>query len=77
MGRRAYPLSPEALAEAKRFMREGKRTKPRRDWPSTPSYRDLARHLRERGLTAGTVGPGVLFRALRRKAEPAGKGSGS
>jgi len=66
MARPAYPLSPEALAEARRFMAEGTRSHPRRGWPTTPSYRDLARHLRARGLTRVVVAPGVLARALRR-----------
>jgi len=66
MGRHPAPLSPAALAEARRYLRGGRRTYAVRGAPPHPSYRDLARHLHALRLTPMVVHPAILWRALRR-----------
>ena len=66
MARPAYPLSPEALEELRRFVDTGKRRHAVACAPSSPSVRDIAEHLFRRKLTAELVNPGIIWRACRR-----------
>jgi hypothetical protein len=70
MGRHAYPLSPEALAELKRFAEQGKRRHAVTGAPSSPSLRDIADHLFAQRLTVERVNAGVLWRACKRHGIP-------
>lgn len=71
MARHPYPFSAEALAEAVRFISEGKPSYPYGE-TGRPSIRDVLRHLAAtRGsdglpLLRERVNPAVMWRALQR-----------
>lgn len=65
MGRHAYPLSPAALEEIRRFVETGTRRHAIAGAPRAPSVREIAVHLFARKLTPQQLNAGVLWRACR------------